>query len=134
MRRDGDPIVLVDHRFLRNEVEADWLVAVLREIAASANVPLTDRGVVRSAGGVLNTWRVHPVDWPEPPLSEADVDQPWQAVKYSISTIQFTNAILVLFRIGCFSRREVYYLRVGTALRTSAQNPAAPSSASQSTE
>jgi hypothetical protein len=67
-RKSGDPIFLFEDRALATGFESHLFAKLAANIAARAQVPIRDLGMVEGRGGALAVWGTHAPDWAAPPL------------------------------------------------------------------
>jgi hypothetical protein len=79
-RRNGELIFLFEERALATPYASAQFAPVAAAIAARADVPLRDLGMVEGRGGLLAVWGAHAADWATPPLTLAQQLRIWHAV------------------------------------------------------
>lgn len=67
-RKNGELIYLFEDRALETPFASPLFPKLVADIAARADVPVRDLGMVEGGGGVLGVWGTHAADWAAPAL------------------------------------------------------------------
>jgi hypothetical protein len=68
-RKSGELIFLFEERALATGFASAMFARVVADLAARADVPVTDIGMAEGRGGLLGVWGAHAPDWAAPALS-----------------------------------------------------------------
>ncbi|MBI1869069.1 MAG: hypothetical protein HYS06_12390 [Methylocystis sp.] len=79
-RKDGELIFLFEDRAIGTPFESSLFPRLAADIAARANVPLRDHGMVEGGGGFLGVWGAQAPDWAAPPLPLSRQYRIWREV------------------------------------------------------
>jgi hypothetical protein len=101
-RKHGELVFLFEERALATPYASAFFSAPAADIAARANVPLRDLGMVEGKGGVLGVWGTHAPDWAAPALPLALQARLWRhaALTGTLSVVVIILALIVRLLSG----------------------------------